>query len=397
MRELLEPTRIILGAFFLVFLLDASLKRNSVVPLDRTERLMGIFSLLLVTNVLLLSERPLFSMHVVLDAFIVPFLAYYVTRRLVTNEERFCRLVQLLSYLGLFIIICCLIERLSTASILYRLSGPFENVTNLHSVLTVILYAALAGTQATTSNLRRFLLLLIPVVILLTLSRGFWVGSLAGIWVFLFLGRRLINPSKKLGTIGVALIGIPLLAIAIQVFIPLLIPTDRLEKRVADVKTVDFRFKRWTVALQEGVKSPIFGIGLNNTRELFGHVLNSYFSPHNSFVTLFAELGTIGSLVYLAIVGSIVRMGLRLYQKGIHPRDRWRGVAVLAVIVAYQVSAVFINVLFTYGLGNVYIYVFMGGMAGLYGRYRAHSTSGNKMPEYDPSLLASRRLPRSVA
>jgi O-antigen ligase len=203
----------------------------------------------------------------------------------------------------------------------------------------------------------------------------------------------LINPSKKLGAFGVALIGIPLIAIAIQVLLPMLISTDLVEKRVADVDTVEFRFKRWTVALQEGIKYPIFGIGLNNTRELFGHVLKSYFSSHNSFVTLFVELGAIGSLVYLAIVWSIVRMGLRLYQKGIHPRDRWRGIAVLAVMVAYQVSAVFITVLFTFGLGNVYIYVFMGGVAGLYGRYRLHPAA-DEMPGYHTLPLTSKHPPR---
>jgi O-antigen ligase len=369
LKELLNPNRTLFGAFLLVFFLNGVVQRRRILPFDKTELWMSIFSLLLVTNALFMSIHLPNSMRIAVDAFIVPFLGYYVARRLVTSEERFRQLVKLLCYLGLFIIICCLGERLTHSQITYRLNGPFAGIGMIFVALTATFYAALEGTQTRPLSLRRVLLYGLPIAVLLTWTRGNWMAFLAGIWVFLFFGRRLINPSRKLGGIGVVLVAIPLMIIALQV----LPSSEAVESRVSKTSSFSWRLERWMVGIQAGVKYPVGGIGLNNTRELFGEELGDYYGAHNGYVTLFAELGLPGFLIYLAIVGSIIRMGLSLYRKGAHPQDQWRGIIVVAAMVAFQTCAMFTQLINLAELGNIYVFILVGGVAGLYGRHYAHA------------------------
>ena len=100
LRELLAPTRLLFSAFFVIFILDAVLKKPGLVSLDRTEIYMGIFALILLASVLLKSNRLAFGLRVATDAFIVPFLAYFVTRRLVTSQANLYKLIRVVMLHG---------------------------------------------------------------------------------------------------------------------------------------------------------------------------------------------------------------------------------------------------------------------------------------------------------
>lgn len=386
MKELLEPSRALFGIFLFTFLLGALVKRQPLLPLDRAELWMAIFAVILLVNTIMLSYHLAHSLRNAVDAFIIPFLAYYVTRRLVTSEEHYRQLIRMLCSAGLFVIMCCLVERLMHGGFTYRLNGPFGGVTQIFVVLTAIWYAMLDGTPTHQRVLRKVLLYGIPVIIVLTWTRGNWLGLLAGLWVFVFLGRRYIPPAEKLGGVGVTLLGIPVMILAIAATIP----SEVLDRRVANTNTADFRLQRWIVAIEGGLKSPVFGIGMNNTRELYGQTLKNYFSSHNSFVSLFAELGIVGFLTYMAIVKSIVLMGLRLYRHGAYIRDRWRGISVVAAMVAFQVSGIFFAVFHSADLGNMYIFIFFGGVAGLYSRHYTHALDKSR----SESLVAPVGWPR---
>ena len=173
--------------------------------------------------------------------------------------------------------------------------------------------------------------------------------------------------------------------------IPILLSSsDAIEARVTNEGSVTWRLERWMIALREAVKYPIVGIGMNNTRELFGETTGTYFSSHNSFVTFLTELGAIGFLAYLVVVGSIVRLGLRLYRQGAHPQDQWRGIVVVAVMVAYQMCALFATLLHQGDLGALYVFVFCGGIAGLYGRHHAHDSGHGRSEGVQAPLVLPR-------
>ena len=347
---------------------------------------MCVFSVILLAGVLLWSKRLYWSLHIASDAFLTPFLAYYIFRRLITSEERLHRLIQVLGYMGCYVIIISLLERLVHQDLFHRLSGPFRSGSTLHVVMATVFFVVLseslrsrdlpAREWAFPRGIRWFVVCLIPVVILLTWSRGNWVGFFMGLWVFLLLGFRLLHISWKTATIGLILILLPVIVISV----PALVPEQIIDARVGNTNTVYGRFATWQIALQKGTTHPLLGIGLLNLRAILASTnlhlqgIGNFSSVHQSFLAIFAEQGALGLLAYLAIVGSIFSTGLSLYRSGPAPQDRWRGIAVITIMVAYLMPALFASTLHEVAvLHHALVYIFAGGIAGLYGRRRSSS------------------------
>jgi O-antigen ligase len=385
LRELLEPTRIIFSVFFISFLLDALLKKRPVVPLDWTEMWMGAFALIVIVSVLLRSRRLEFGLRIAVDAFVIPFMGYYIARRLIRSEDRLLRLTRIIGYTGFYLILICLIERLMSRGLLYRIHGPFASGQVLHVVLAVAFFTVLLESVCSghllgerrpfPQGIRRFVLYLAPVMILLTFSRGNWAGFIAGVCVLLLLGRRLIGFSRKLVAIGLIVLLAPLFMLSL----PVLTPQEFVEERAVNLETVNWRFLEWQRMLEKSDTHLLFGIGLNNSRDVLGG------TPHNTVLSFFIELGAVGLLTYLALVTSIICMGLRIYRVGVDSRDRWRGIAVIVVMVDYLVPALFFETLYQTELSHVFVYVFVGGIAGLSSQRRLGSS-------FSISRASSRRI-----
>ena len=380
LNELLNPTRVVIGLFVIVFLLRALLRKKPL-DLDITETLMLVFSVFLVLNVLLYSSRIAFSLRVAIDAFVIPFMTYYIARRLVISEERFHRLVRILGYVGCYIIVIGIIERLTLPKLVARIQGPFASGQELQVVMAVIFFTVLADwlrSHATrncepslSSGTRWFILCFAPIIIFLIFSRGAWVGFLIGVWTFLFLGRGLFSSSGKIGMTGVTLISVPLIAAGI-----LVIGTpEELMKRVTNVKNIESRFETWGAITGGGLNNlaTVAGIGLNNLRDTLnqtGHVLGT---THNCYLSMLMELGIFGLLSYLAIVASILKQGLRLYGKNGNGFGASLGISMLAIMVAYQIPSLFANNLYLTGVSHVFVFALIGGVAGLAGEGRVGS------------------------
>jgi O-antigen ligase len=406
LTQLLEPTRTLLLAFFLVFFLNALAKRRPLGPFNSTELWMGAFLLISLTSIFLKSYQFFYSMRIVLDAFLVPFLTYFTARRLITQEVHLRQFIQVVGYLSVYLIGIAFIERLVYSYTFYRLGGPFHDEAILYIVLTVGFLIALLDsftsraqteTQAVLPwGIRWIVIGFAPIVILLTWERGNWVGFLMCIWGFFLLGYRLLNFSRKIIVIGLVLTLLPILATGIQA----LIPEDVVEERAGNAETIYGRLATWQVTIEEGLLHPVFGIGFDNMRYILGtriliyENVRSYISVHNSYLALFAELGVVGLSIYLAMIASIIRMGGRLYRKGPRPQDRWRGVAVIAIMVAHLTPALFASKLHLPQPWNtILIYSFMGSIAGLYSRYRfdrPYSVPAVAVPTYRQRLSSYR-------
>jgi O-antigen ligase len=382
LQKLLDPNRIVFGAFLLIFLMEGLVKRQHSISLDGTEIWIGIFSVILLANVLLWSGRLAFGLRIAADSYIVPFFSYCVARRLVTTEDRFRQLTRVIGYMAAYVILFCLFERVTTPGLFYRLHGPFEDGgSSVYVVLTVAFFMALLESRydrrlgmkrgILPPIIRSLVLYLTPVMVAFTLVRANWVGFLLGVGMFLLLGRRLASFSRRTaGTVGLSLLLISIGAL----LLPLVVPEEFFEERVGDSINIFGRFATWIATLEIVSKAPILGVGLNNLQGLLALQIFSfrgfwnYSTPHNSFLSMIAELGIVGLVAYLAVVVAIIKMGLRLYRTGPRLQDRWRGVALLAVIIAYLTPSMFAHNMSYTGLIHIYVYIFAGALAGIYGR-----------------------------
>lgn len=395
-RDLLEPTRALFAAFLVILVVGGVLRGRALDRFDKTEVWMCAFLLIVAASVLLRSKGLAFGLHTLADAFVVPFLGYFVARRLVSSEEHVCKLSQVMMYMGAYVIIIGLIERLVHPELFYRLGGVFGDANALHVVMSVVFFMVFVdwiyskdvprNNQALVCGVRRFVLFLAPMIIVLTLGRGNWVGYLLSMGIFLLLGRRLVNSSRKLAAIGLTLILIPVIVIAV----PAVVPQEIVQERVFDTPNVYGRFSTWEVASGGIQKYPMFGMGLNNLRDVlygvYGGKGGYYSTVHNSWLSILLELGAVGLFVYSGIVLSFIRMGLNLYRRGTNSLERWRGIAVIAILVAYLTPALFSNNLYlTNSLTHLYVYVFVGAIAGLYGR-RHSALHVPVSPEYQRQM-----------
>jgi O-antigen ligase len=321
--------------------------------------------------------RFAFGVRTAIDAFVVPFLAYYIARRLVTSEERLHRLIQVVGYMTIYHLVIAIIERLSVSGPYYRLGATFRHHNPLSFVMAMAFLFMLADTlrgalpnekPTFPRSVRFFALCLAPPLVLLTWNRGNWVAFLMSSGVFVFLSSRLTSPARRYALIGVMLILLAVAAFGLQAT-PLQTIGERTVQRTG---TVYSRIGAWMLVMQEISKAPLFGIGLNDLRFVLSttHVMfmdrQSETSAHNSYLSLFAELGGIGLLMYLAIVIAMIQMGLRLYRSGPLARDRWYGVTIVGVMIAYLAPALFGNTFYLKTVSHIYIYAYIGAIAGLY-------------------------------
>ena len=373
LREALHPTRLLVSLFFIVVVLR-SLLRSVPLRFDKIERLMIVFSIFLIVNVVILANRPVYGLRVAADAFVVPFMGYFLMKRLVITEEHFSQFIKTLGYMGSGVILAAIAERFVNSGITYRLNGPFDGNQVLQVVLAVSFFGNLAHClkdgdwQARAPALhplvRWFVIILAPLIVFLTWSRGNWVGFFLGLWTFIFLGRRLMNLQSKIGIITVALFILPLVALLGLVYEP----PESVLRRLTNVSTVESRFRTWEAMTPKiGGNQLIAGIGMNNTRDVLFSENNWRIlrSTHNSYMTILMELGIFGLITYLAIIGYITKMGFDIYRKRRHAFSSWLGIAVVAIIVAYQLPCLFSNNLHITGLSHVFVYAFAGAIAGL--------------------------------
>jgi putative inorganic carbon (HCO3(-)) transporter len=175
------------------------------------------------------------------------------------------------------------------------------------------------------------------MLMVLTYTRSSWIALVVGLLVVGWF------QSKKL--VGI-LIG---LALAVSLFVPSV--TARFSDLTADNgpstaltgqgNSLAWRFSYWTDIVGLAGENPVTGIGLRVTEVISGGSKQ----PHNDFLRAYVEMGAIGLMAYILLVGSLARVaasGVR------YARDGWeRGVAVgfAGCFVAFVLVSLVANVM----------------------------------------------------
>lgn len=188
----------------------------------------------------------------------------------------------------------------------------------------------------------------------LTLSRGAYAGFLLGLLVLGLIKERKI------------LILLAILLVVWQSLVPYAV-TQRVEMtyQEGEVDTsAGERLTVWHDALQVVNEDPIFGTGFNTYAYM--HRVMEFTDTHNYYLKVVLEMGFVGLLIFLWLLGVACKMSLRLFRVARDPVLGAVGCALLAMMICVLVVN-FFGDRWTYLQVNGFLWVLLGLAArGLY-------------------------------
>lgn len=213
-----------------------------------------------------------------------------------------------------------------------RLTGVASTDPNIF-VLFVTLYFFYTFTHLNKfRNILGFILTLSAIV--LTFSRGGYVGIVLGAVLLLFIGK---NYGKKIKIVmGVCIIVI--IAYYFQNQLPIN-PFEQLENRFSSIGSDggSGRNVLWANAWHTFTQHPLLGIGINSTLSYSldqGELLARYI--HNTYLEILSELGIVGFITYFSFCIMLLYTSLKLIKHKVY--------FFLPVFVALFVQMFFLSV-----------------------------------------------------
>lgn len=181
----------------------------------------------------------------------------------------------------------------------------------------------------------------------LTYTRSVWVGLLLGAITVAWLYRR-----ARTWVVG----GIVVAVLAFVFNVGGFVDSAFLEERAGNQENVQGRVAFGSTGLKMFVDRPLLGQGFG-TYDLrssdyavgygtVGASVSSADTSHNSFLTLLAELGVVGFVLYGAALVAALRRSVAALRGRVPSTDRLKIVVLLAGIVSYLVSANLIDMRF---------------------------------------------------
>jgi putative inorganic carbon (HCO3(-)) transporter len=173
----------------------------------------------------------------------------------------------------------------------------------------------------------KWLLLIGLLGLLVSLSRGGWIGFISAILVFALVSAKK-DFWKKLGIVAVLVIIV--FSVVPNLRYRVLLPFKGEKSTVS-------RFSLWETADKMILSSPILGKGLNG----FATDFNSYNTdpglapldyPHNIFLNFWVETGLLGLISFLGLSISIIWLGWQKFLKG-----SLYGLAIILFMIALYV------------------------------------------------------------
>ncbi len=222
-----------------------------------------------------------------------------------------------------------------------RARGFYSIYMTLAGVLTLVLLAVLPHLLVADPG-RRWKLpgwLLMLVALVLTYTRGAWLGFLAGIAGLI----ALVNRRRPLALTGSAIL---------LLFVLLVVASATSSKRswdprrLADPATIQERLYMWRAGITMFERSPITGIGVGQVKILYPRyvlpqaVKRSTGHLHNSPLQVLVERGLLGLGCWLWLWGAFFTRGLRILRRAEPSWERERALVSgsLAAILGFLVS-----------------------------------------------------------
>ncbi|MGH9246820.1 MAG: O-antigen ligase family protein [Acidimicrobiales bacterium] len=200
-----------------------------------------------------------------------------------------------------------------------RVMGPFTTSNELGRYLMFLVIMGIALHPYLSRTLKRAMTAFLAasgLALLLTLTLSAIIGVAVGLAIVGILqSKRILIALVTAG--GLSLVLIPSLSERVQS----VLPADSTESTAGN--SLAWRFQYWGEVAQLAEDSPVTGIGLGQTP----HNTDARKQPHNDFLRAYVEMGVVGLVTYLGVLGALILLGRRAVRVSA-PRTLERGVAV---------------------------------------------------------------------
>lgn len=324
--------------------------RRSPFRLGAIDAALALFLILGTANILLFTSQPTRQFVEFYDHLAVPIALFWLIRLLAPGPVDLRRLLPIaiamiafqttvaaLSWVAPSVLPSAWLGREGERAVgTFGGPGPYTIVLVLFALLLVFF-----ASMARTDGRRRWLLAVVAVAlggVILSLSRGSWLGASAA-----FAGLVFLYPRMAAGVSAAAVVVVALIALG-----PLGPVLSRVGERVDYAETADARLVTNFAAIRMVADRPLFGFGFNNF-ELFDEGYKQAVgdiplipggSNHNSYLGLAAELGLPAALAYGVPPAGLLLLTLR-YRGSLrsHPASRTLVVVLwLALLDQFLVS-----------------------------------------------------------
>lgn len=197
-------------------------------------------------------------------------------------------------------------------------------------VIISLLLAPRAGRSSSWLRLGLGLAALWTIAILiLTQSRGGWVGALAGLFILLILWAIVLPPSSyrtvlRAGAVALALVGLGAILWIGPVELRDLWLNPPPETAVGSLVTLNYRKEIWPWAVRAVADFPYTGVGLGAFRQVVFRLYPIPFTPgqdiahaHNIFLQTALDVGLPGLVAYVALLIVAAVAGWRVARRDV--------------------------------------------------------------------------------
>jgi len=345
---------IVMVAFFLMRLSTGKVQRVNATFLDRTIFFFIIWSLLSMIKSYSVSVG-FKEMIQSLEYFIA---IYYIISLSLTKRDHLTTILHSILLISAIISIDGIGEYISMGGGSYRVKGTFGHFNAMGTFLamtTTLAFVSATSERDTKRKILFFVILSLNIFsLLLTFSRGAWIGTIISIIITSQI-KGMFNFVKYFSAIFVFL-----------VVFSLFVPTSRYTERFKSISYIsdpasESRLIQYSMAYESIIENPLLGVGIGNNQY---HIAEKYDDPanaeiHNLFLYIGMERGIPAMLLLMWIFASYFRKTIGRMNKTEDDFYKTIYLALIGSMIAFVVANLFAFMLLR---GPAYLFAIILGL-----------------------------------
>ncbi len=374
-------TRATVVMIFFVIVLQVILNMRDILPRQKTETYLIIFSAIALASMAL---RPNLSqnLQVFIDGYMTPFAFFFLAKNLISNKKDVRLFFYALGIAGFYLAVIGIIQYFThinpfvpdTLVITHakRAHGPFANAVEYGGVMAI----AFLGSFYLFTELTGFRKIPVMITMALTaaatflsLTRAVWLSLIAGLCIIVYYlpkYRRMMAFCAGLAVVMVIAIGL------------FFANSTLLKKRTGEVGPIYSRIALYATAINTSISKPVLGYGFGQNSFYDAsrdHLVTFSFIadhfgldltvPHNEFLHILVMLGIVGLTIYLGIFYSSLKKSRQLYKISIRTGsyNKKNIVFYWAILATFIINGFFVDMLW-FSYFNALVFLVMGMMEG---------------------------------